>query len=138
MPTLGPIEIKNHIIVLFFMFLPTHRFQNFYRLKIEPLLAEIRPVLYRKVKFYIIAMKTNTQSLSVYFFLDLPTGNHGNRKKMLVLVIYFILFFRLTDFTKRFEKNPPSNESAERGLSLNGIKSLHNMPNGLISMPCCL
>ena len=80
--------------------------KTFYELKIGPLLAEIQLVLYRKVKFYIIAIKTSTQYMSVYFFFltDLPNGNNGNRGKMLVLVIFFILYFRPTDFTKKAQE----------------------------------
>ena len=113
---------KNKIAFLFY-FLNAYRPTDsgtFYGLKIGPLLAEIQPVLYRKVNFYIIAIKTNTQNMSVYFFFFCrPTDWKSWKQEKNSCSCDFFLFYIFDRPTvpKRLEKNPPSNESTEHGLT---------------------
>ncbi len=91
-----PMEIKNYIIILFYIILPTCRFQNFLRIE-NRTIKEIQPILYRKVNFYIIAIK-NTQNMSVYFFF-LPTYRLEIMKigKKFLFLWFFFFFIFSTD-----------------------------------------
>ncbi len=104
MPILGPMEIKNYIIVLFPMFLPTHRFQNFLRIENRTIISRDKASFVQKGQVLHNCYKNkHSKYVCLLFFLtDLTTGNHGNRKiNACPSNFYFILFFRPTDFTKK-------------------------------------
>ena len=101
-------RIKYCISVLFFIILPTHRAQNFLRIETKPLLAEMRPLLYKKVKFYTNPLKTNFKRYAFIFFsTDWPTGTHPNQKKYFIPWFFNLIFyFRQNDCIKMAREKP--------------------------------
>ncbi len=94
-PILGSMEIKSYILILFFIILPTWRFQNFLRIE-------------------------NRTIMSVYIFF-LPTYRleiMEIRKKFLFFWFFLFYIFDRPTVPKRLEKNLPSNESTEHGLKV--------------------
>ena len=81
----------------------TCRFQNLLWIENRTIINRDTVSFVQEGQFLHINCYKNTQNMSVYMFF-LPTGNHGNRKKILVLVIFIILYFQPTDYQKGSRK----------------------------------
>ncbi len=71
-PILGPMEIKNYIIILFFIILPTCRFQNFLRIENRTIISRDTANFVQEGQFLLNCYKNKHSKMFVYFFF-LPT-----------------------------------------------------------------
>ena len=95
-PILGPMELKIADYGLV-------DYRTFYGLKIGPLLAEIQPLLCRKVKFYTNLLKITSKNIFFNFFFNRPTDLKLFKSEKNIWFNNFILFFyfRPTDCIKK-------------------------------------
>ena len=99
-PILGPMEIKNYIIILFFIIPLTCRFQNLLRIENRTIISRDTASFVEEGQFLHNCYKNTLKiCLFTFFFYRLEIMEIG--KKLLFLLFFFILYFRPTDCTKK-------------------------------------